>query len=81
MKLSERIIGNIEMSLGGDVTVKKIWSAILAGIIVSGGMAIAVAQEQPELGEIKGGTWLVIGVTLIVAIAKDLQSSMRDSRE
>jgi hypothetical protein len=59
----------------------KVLSAVLQGLIVAGGMTIAVAQEQPELDLIKGGTWLVLGVTLVVSISKDLQSSMRDSRK
>ena len=58
-------------------TTKIIFSFVLAAIIAGGGALLGAASEMEQgqgVGEIGSVTWLVIGVTAIVAAAKDFRT-------
>jgi hypothetical protein len=53
---------------------KIVFSGLFAGIIAGGGALTAVGTEMPpdaSIGDTGGWTWLVIGITFLVAAAKD----------
>lgn len=62
-------------------TLKLFLSGLLAGIIGAGGALIAAFSEVPS-GELPGVvTWIIIGVTGLVAAAKDWKTFLASPTE